>query len=56
MPSIIEQDYLSPCKLIWRKNYASMNFRGDEMLNLISVLCWTQEKLNVANREDTNIN
>ena len=38
MPGIIVQDYLSPCKLIWRKKYASMNFRGDEMQNLISVL------------------
>ena len=56
MPSIIVQKYLGPCKLIWRKKDASMNFLGDEMLNLISVLCWTQEKLNVANREDTNIN
>ena len=38
LPGIISKDYLSPCKLMWRKKAASMNFRGDEMLNLISVL------------------
>ena len=38
MPGTIVQDYLSSCKLILRKKDASMNFRGDEMLNLISVL------------------
>ena len=38
MVSIIVENYLGPCKLIWRKKDASMNFRGDEMLNLISVI------------------
>ena len=37
MPGTIVQDYLSSCKLILRKKDASMNFRGDEILNLISV-------------------
>ena len=38
MPDTIVQDHLSPSKLIWRKKDASLNFRGDLMLNLISVL------------------
>ena len=36
--STILHNDLSPFKLIWRKNNVFMNFRGGEMLNLISVL------------------
>ena len=37
---IIVQDYLSPSKLFWRKNNASMNFWGAMMLKIISVLLY----------------
>ena len=47
MPSIIVKKYLGACKLIWRRKDASMNFRGDEMLNLISVLVLTKYFLQV---------
>ena len=39
---IIVQDYINLSKIVWRRNNASLNFWGGKMLNLISVLDYSE--------------